>query len=108
LPLLIYNRRRSLHRDASIFHSPDTFIPERWLENQGNFEELSRMAQHLVPFGAGSRVCGGQNLAQLMLKITLATIARNFDIEAPAETNEKTMEMRDSFVSPMIGLPNSN
>jgi hypothetical protein len=62
------------------------------------------MAQHFVPFGTGSRVCGGQNLAQLMLKITVATVARNFDIEAPPETNEKTMEMRDSFVSPLLGV----
>jgi cytochrome P450 len=88
-----------MHRDPSIFPSPDTFLPERWLESPGNSDELLRMAQYLMPFGTGSRVCGGQNLAQVMLKMAVAAVARNFDIVAPPETNEKTMEMRDSFVS---------
>jgi Cytochrome P450 len=61
------------------------------------------MAQHSMPFGTGSRVCGGQNLAQLMLKISVAAVVRNFDIDAPPETNENTMEMRDSFVSEFRG-----
>ena len=34
----------------------------------------------------------------MMLRITVAAIARNFDIAAPAETNDKSMEVRDSFV----------
>lgn len=58
------------------------------------------MEQHFVPFGVGSRVCGGQNLAQIVLRIVIATVARNFDIVArAAETNERTMEIRDAFVS---------
>jgi cytochrome P450 len=89
---------RSMHRDASIFPSPDTFLPDRWLETAGNKEELARMNQYMMPFGVGSRVCGGQNLAQVMLRIAVATVVKNFDIVAPPETNESTMEMRDSFV----------
>lgn len=58
------------------------------------------MEQHLIPFGAGPRVCGGQNLAQIVLRIAIATILSNFDIVArAAETNERTMEIRDAFVS---------
>jgi len=98
LPYLSYISR-SMHRDASIFPSPDTFLPDRWLNAPGNGEELLAMTQHLMPFGTGSRVCGGQNLAQVMLRIAVAAIVRNFDIVAPLETNENTMEMRDSFVS---------
>ena len=88
----------SMHRDASIFPSPDTFLPDRWLETQDNQKRLQVMAQNMMPFGTGSRVCGGQNLAQCMLKIVLAVIVRNFDVIAPSETTEKSMEMRDSFV----------
>ncbi|KAG2073384.1 cytochrome P450 [Suillus decipiens] len=88
----------SVHRDASIFPSPKTFLPERWLERPGNAEHLFKMAQSLIPFGTGSRVCGGQNLAQMMLRIAVATVARNFDVVAPPETNERSMEIKDSFV----------
>ncbi|KDQ63972.1 hypothetical protein JAAARDRAFT_214320 [Jaapia argillacea MUCL 33604] len=83
----------SLHRDTTAFGSPDTFLPERWLE-----ENETQMAQYLMPFGIGSRVCGGQNLAQFMLKITIAAVARNFDVSAPAETTERSMEIKDAFV----------
>lgn len=88
----------SVHRDASIFPSPKTFLPERWLERPGNAEHLFKMAQSLMPFGTGSRVCGGQSLAQMMLRIAVATVARNFDVVAPPETNERSMEIKDSFV----------
>lgn len=58
------------------------------------------MAQNMMPFGSGARICGGQNLAHVMLRTIIATVARNFDISAlTSETNERTMEIRDAFVS---------
>ncbi|KAL5508728.1 hypothetical protein ACEPAG_4763 [Sanghuangporus baumii] len=57
------------------------------------------MAKHMFPFGHGPRVCGGQNLAQIMLRVVLSAIARNFDIIAPPETNENSMAMREVFVT---------
>ncbi|KAG6915908.1 hypothetical protein DXG01_009278 [Tephrocybe rancida] len=88
----------SMHRDTSIFASPDTFLPERWLETTNSPETLARMSYHMIPFGTGSRVCGGQNFAQVIMKIVVATMARNFDVVAPPETNERSMNVKDSFV----------
>lgn len=90
----------SMHRDSTVFPSPNTFLPDRWLETTTNAEQLNRMQQHMIPFGTGSRICGGQNLAIGMLRTVVAAVARNFDVRAnTAETNERTMEIRDSFVS---------
>jgi hypothetical protein len=91
----------SMHRDASIFPSPSTFLPDRWLETSSpdNTERLMAMQQHFMPFGTGSRICGGQNLAMIMLRVTVAAIARNFDVVAPVETNDRSMDVKDSFVS---------
>jgi cytochrome P450 len=86
----------SVHRDASVFPSPDTFLPDRWLE--ADSATLTAMTQRMMPFGSGSRICGGQNLAHMILRIVVASVARNFDIVAPAGTTEKSMELRDSFV----------
>ncbi|KAF9463724.1 cytochrome P450 [Collybia nuda] len=94
----------SMHRDPSIFPSPATFLPERWLEPFSSPETLSRMAQHMIPFGVGTRICGGQGLAQMMMKIVIAAVVRNFDIVAPPETNERSMEIKDSFVSAVTVL----
>jgi cytochrome P450 len=87
----------SMHRDPSVFPSPDTFLPERWLES--SLDDLVNMNQHMMPFGTGTRVCGGQNLAQVMLRVAIAAVIKNFNIAAPAETNERSMEIKDSFVS---------
>ena len=89
----------SMHRDPSVFPSPETFLPERWLEGNGTSEEdLVTMSAYMMPFGTGSRICGGQNLAQMMIKVVLAAFVKSFDIAAPAETNERSMEIKDSFV----------
>ncbi|KAH9939286.1 cytochrome P450 [Epithele typhae] len=92
----------SMHRDPEVFPSPETFLPERWLVVEGvkgEDERLSRMSQYLMPFGIGNRVCGGQNLAQIVLRVALAAVVANFDISANREeTNEKTMQIKDAFV----------
>jgi cytochrome P450 len=88
----------SMHRDASVFPSPDTFLPERWLETPTNVAELFRMSQHMMPFGTGTRVCGGQNFALAMMRVVIAVVVRNLDVVAPPETNERSMEVKDSFV----------
>jgi len=95
---LVATQAWSVHRSSSVFPSPESFLPERWLENGDNKEQLAAMNQHMMPFGTGSRVCGGQNLAQMALRIAIAAIARNFNVVSPPETTGKSMEMRDSFV----------
>ncbi len=53
-----------------------------------------------MPFGIGSRICGGQNLAQIVLRVSIAAMACNFDVSAnSSETNERTMQIKDAFVS---------
>ena len=95
----------SMHRDSSVFASPDAFIPERWLVGPSTTQEdLTRMAAYMMPFGTGTRVCGGQNLALMMLKLALAAFVRNFEIRAPAETTDLSMEIKDSFVC-LFSLP---
>lgn len=89
----------SSHRDGVVFPSPDTFMPDRWLESHTDPSQLSLMHQHLMPFGAGSRLCGGQNLAHLVIRVVVAAIVRNFDIVSPPETNDASMSPRDAFVS---------
>ncbi|TFK24714.1 cytochrome P450 11B1 [Coprinopsis marcescibilis] len=88
----------SMHRNPKVFSSPESFIPERWLESSTTPDLLFQMNQHMMAFGTGTRVCGGQNLAQIMLRIVVAVVVRNFNITAPPETNEASMEIKDSFV----------
>ncbi|TFY81144.1 hypothetical protein EWM64_g2866 [Hericium alpestre] len=97
---IIATQSWSLHRDPYIFPEPDLFNPDRWL-NDAAERTMSgaMMAQQMIPFGLGSRMCGGMNLAQMMLRFVVAAVVRNFDVVAPAETTEKSMAMRELFVS---------
>ncbi|KAJ7349976.1 cytochrome P450 [Mycena albidolilacea] len=108
---IIATQAWSMHRDPAVFQSPETFLPERWLPAYaaGSKEEdaadaeseaarLARMASHMMPFGTGSRICGGVNLAQNIMRIVLVAVLRNFEVEAAPGTDEKSMDMRDSFV----------
>ncbi|KAJ7065717.1 cytochrome P450 [Mycena amicta] len=93
----------SMHRDPAVFPSPDTFLPERWLassteDGEAETARLARMASYMMPFGTGSRICGGVNLAHLMMRMVLVAVLRNFEVEAAPGTDEKSMDMRDSFV----------
>ncbi|EKM60141.1 uncharacterized protein PHACADRAFT_206323 [Phanerochaete carnosa HHB-10118-sp] len=94
----------SMHRAEDVFPSAETFLPERWLmdtraEREGEEERLARMHQYFMPFGVGTRLCGGQNLAQLVARIVVAVVVRNCEVRADVrETNERTMSMRDAFV----------
>ncbi|EAU82615.2 cytochrome P450 11B1 [Coprinopsis cinerea okayama7 len=89
----------SMHRNPAVYPSPESFLPERWLESSSaSPDQLFQMHQHLMAFGAGVRVCGGQNLAQIVLRVVVAMIVRNFNVFAPEETNERSMEIKDSFV----------
>ncbi len=87
----------TMHRNSAVFPSPETFLPDRWLD--ASPDSLALMTQHLMPFGTGTRMCGGQNLAHAMMRVVVAAIVRNFNIVAPPETNERSMEIKDSFVS---------
>ena len=40
------------------------------------------MHQQLVPFGVGTRQCGGQNLAHLMMRVVIAVVVRNCEVRA--------------------------
>jgi cytochrome P450 len=48
-----------MHRNESVFPSPEKFDPERWLDPVA----ARALDKHLVPFGKGSRQCVGMPYA---------------------------------------------
>lgn len=62
------------HRRKSIYPEPEKFKPERFLQKQFSQYEY-------LPFGGGSCRCIGASLAQYEMRIVLATILNNFELE---------------------------
>lgn len=74
-----------LHRDERWYTDPLKFDPSRW---QAEIEEqLPRYAY--LPFGAGPRVCVGNQFAMMEAQFVLATIAQNFEMNLEPGTHIK-------------------
>ncbi|KAI4613610.1 uncharacterized protein J4E88_002804 [Alternaria novae-zelandiae] len=76
-------------RSERNFHLPNEFHPERWLRNNPDegwdpaFEDDKLSAS--APFGAGPRLCIGQNLAYFEIRLTIAHLLWSFDFELETE-----------------------
>ncbi|KAH6836759.1 hypothetical protein C2S53_007825 [Perilla frutescens var. hirtella] len=66
----------AMGRDPSIWKNPDSFEPERFLDQNIDFKGQDF---ELIPFGSGRRICPGLPLANWILHMTTATLVHNFD-----------------------------
>ncbi|KAJ5155936.1 benzoate 4-monooxygenase cytochrome P450 [Penicillium capsulatum] len=81
-----------VHHDPSIFPSPETFDPRRWIQAT---EQGVNLRKYLVSFNKGSRQCLGMNLAYAQMYLTLAMFARNFDLDLVDTTEDNIRLGRD-------------
>ncbi|XP_060520854.1 probable cytochrome P450 305a1 [Cylas formicarius] len=77
----------SLHNDKSQWRHPEKFLPDRFLDEEGNL--LSH--EGLIPFGLGRRKCLGDSLAKTCIFIIFAEVLRRYSVEACAPSTGKTV-----------------
>ncbi|KAH8549933.1 cytochrome P450 [Umbelopsis sp. PMI_123] len=78
-----------IQRDPEVFKKPCAFIPDRWLQDdlefQGDLEKVgddkSNLANAFMVFSQGTHSCLGMNLANLELRVATALLVINFDIK---------------------------
>ncbi|GME59326.1 Cytochrome P450 [Neofusicoccum parvum] len=68
----------AINRSPINFKDPNSFIPERWLPGTGYEDDKKDACQ---PFSTGPRNCLGKNLAYHEMRIILAKVLWNFDLE---------------------------
>ncbi|EME48394.1 hypothetical protein DOTSEDRAFT_84037 [Dothistroma septosporum NZE10] len=67
---------------VSNFHRPDDFCPERWLQGADRPQEFAKDEKAAFqPFTVGNRNCIGRNLAYAEMRLVLAKVLFNFDLE---------------------------
>lgn len=71
------------YHSAANFKNPHSFIPERWL---GDPAYASDDREAFQPFSFGPRNCVGRNLAYMEMRIILARLLWNFDVEIEEES----------------------
>ncbi|MFN0086639.1 MAG: cytochrome P450 [Blastocatellia bacterium] len=68
----------ALHRAPDLWTDPETFDPDRFAPGR----EPDRFAY--IPFGAGPRLCIGNNFALMEAQVIVAMIARRYAVRLPA------------------------
>ncbi|KAI1383399.1 cytochrome P450 [Hypoxylon trugodes] len=76
----------SAYRDESHFKEAEKFIPERWLGTDPQYENDNR--EMVRPFGYGPMDCIGMNLARFELRMVLARLIWQFDLELMSESRD--------------------
>ncbi|KAJ6024690.1 cytochrome P450 [Penicillium herquei] len=86
------------HMDPSIFTDPKTFLPDRWLKESDN----KHLSKYLQPWGRGSRLCLGMELAYYDLYLSIARLFGpdcDFEMEL-FDTELKDWEAYGDFFAP--------
>ena len=83
------------------FKNPAAFDPARWLDPALTPSSSKRVA---MPFGAGPRLCPGRYLAMLEMKMVMAMLLRNFDIQSVATPDGREAEESLNLTMAPVGL----
>ncbi|EXL68065.1 hypothetical protein FOPG_15862 [Fusarium oxysporum f. sp. conglutinans race 2 54008] len=89
----------TIHRWEAAFPDPESFIPDRWLDDKN----IAQRKEAFVPFSVGSRKCIGINLAQMELSKLVAAFFRRFDATIDPSTRPEDMRMFDNFSAGPVG-----
>ncbi|XP_035658624.1 cytochrome P450 2U1-like [Branchiostoma floridae] len=84
---MIFINLWSVHMDPQLFPETNTFRPERFLDQDGNFVKH----EALVPFGIGHRVCLGEQLAKMELFMLFVSLMQRFTFNLPEGAPEPSM-----------------
>lgn len=72
-----------LHRNPAFWEAPEEFHPERFDANA-----TKDLQEYYYPFGAGPRMCVGNNFAMYEMMIVVAEILRKYELKAITENVE--------------------
>lgn len=64
-----------MHRNTNIFPDPESFQPERWLD-----EKSKELQPYFITFSAGARGCIGRNISYLEQSVLLATVVHRYEL----------------------------
>ena len=106
--VIIQNIMRSDSVSNSHVPRAASFEPERWLAGVDSAVgpgALANAAKRVsMPFGAGPRICPGRYLALLEMKMAIAVLLGNFEIENVATPDGREAEEHLAFTMQPVGL----
>lgn len=83
----VYPLLSTVHFDPEQHQAPDTFAPERFLDENGCF----RKHNAFMPFSAGKRVCLGESLARMELFLFFTGVLQRFALRSPVAPQQLSL-----------------
>ncbi|KAJ7324693.1 hypothetical protein JRQ81_017713 [Phrynocephalus forsythii] len=101
---LLFGLPRQCAKDVNIhgflipkqWETPEEFNPNHFLDKEGNFEAK----EAYLPFGAGARVCPGEQLAKTEVFIFLTSLLRTFRFQLPEGVKELNQNSIQGITTP--------
>lgn len=91
----------ALQRDPKYYPDPDAFIPERF--SPENCSGKTFVDMPYLPFGEGPRVCIGQRLGKMQVKVGLVLLLQNFKFNLSGNTLKPLKISPQSIVFTPVG-----
>ncbi|XP_028400019.1 cytochrome P450 2C31-like [Dendronephthya gigantea] len=88
--LVVFNLSE-IHLDKREWPQPDEFIPERFLNGDGNFVGWTSF-HAFMPFSLGRRKCAGMRFAKIMMFTFTAAMLHHFKFELPYGVEKPSSE----------------
>ncbi|EJD42959.1 cytochrome P450 [Auricularia subglabra TFB-10046 SS5] len=79
----------SILRDEMLYPSPSEFLPERYLDKDGQLDLTSTTDPRILLFGFGRRICPGRHFADAAAWMAVAAVLACFDISPAKDDNDK-------------------
>lgn len=87
---MVIAHNQIISRDESIYEEADKFKPERWAEYRARTRQERPSPFAMLPFGFGPRVCIGQHLSSVQIRVLTARLLQRFNISMPDEIETET------------------
>ncbi|CAH1793047.1 unnamed protein product [Owenia fusiformis] len=93
----------SLHHDERYFPDPWTFKPDRFLDDAGELIPTDQR-KLLMPFGAGRRVCVGEQMARVRIFLFMTTMLQRYEFLPEKPGCPPNYDPRDSIMGGVLKM----
>lgn len=85
---IIFISASGLHSDEKYWNKPEVYDPERFAAGKGRASDNFTY----IPFGAGPRMCVGQRMGLMTVKLAIVKLVNSFSIEKSRSKNKLEMD----------------
>jgi len=92
----VFTNLWAMHHDPKIWRDPWTFNPRRFLDINGRLlPPTDEKRKYLMPFGAGRRMCMGENIARERIFLFAAALIQKFQFLPPTKGPMPSIDPRN-------------